>query len=144
MTKGLEQQCQGPQRVRWRREAKRLRHGLAPDTGSPLDYNLFLGKETTAEGIKLTVMQFLLDAIGQGPPASSTAQVAAVPITLTRRRMMAKTGPYGRWDCPKGRCTGKRPPFSAWHLYNVYVPDHMVDMDREHRGHMDGGGRDSR
>ena len=118
MPKGLEQPCKGPERVKWRMEARRLRQNLAPDTGSPLAFVQPLNKESTMEGLKLLVMNLLTEAVATVPKAKTLPAPTRYEVGPgARLRLSVKTGPYGQAGAPRRRCPFKRPAFSSWHAY---------------------------
>ena len=113
--KALEQEC-NPARARWRTAAKRLRFGQAPDTGSPL----LRTWTVPAADIEVIRMLFLTFVNEDSPPSPRPDQPAhrqgpRPAVTICKRRLTRKTGPYGANVARRLRC--KSSPTGTWHLY---------------------------
>ena len=117
----LELPCK-PERAKRRSEAKRLRMGRAPDTGS-----IIKAVRPVPDVGPGAMRQFFLTFVNEDIPCNtdsshgsnlsgSSSQAAVRPLTGVRRRLTCKMGPYGL-AVPRRHGT-KTKPSSIWHLFS--------------------------
>ena len=109
----IERPCK-PERCHHRSEGKRLRNDQAPDTGTPLQAWRYV-ESTCIEQLRVEYLSFCTEDVGCQAPGAKRA-VRQRP--LVRRRLTAKTGPFGDSRAGDRRRLGtKQRPRTCWHLF---------------------------